>query len=195
MKSKSKQQKSRRPQDKPQTALRIAERRTRLLQLFRAGKSTREASKVLKSEGYGRGSSQPTVAKDLVAMRADFAARVPEEREQTYRELKGYKEIVAAAEDMGTGEQIKLLLEVQDRLSRLLGLDAPTKSVSATVSANAGGPAEAFEFLRHSHGLSEEQLAEVYAFMDQLPRKPLVIDASSFTEDEPAGESGGTDES
>lgn len=181
MKSKPKKhQKSRRPQDKPQTALRIAERRTRLLQLFRAGKSTREASKMLKSEGFGRGSSQPTVAKDLVAMRADFADRIPEEREQTYRELKGYKEIVAAAEDMGTGEQVKLLLEVQDRLSRLLGLDAPTKSVTANVNVPGGEALVGYRrFVKETQHLTPEQVESVFRFIAQIAASaPRTLDAA-----------------
>lgn len=34
------------------------------------------------------------------------------------------------------------------------------------------------EFLKHSHGLSESQLDDVFAFMDSLPRAPIEIDAS-----------------
>lgn len=37
-----------------------------------------------------------------------------------------------------------------------------------------------FEFLKHSHGLSEEQLLAVWEFMDSLPRQKTTIDASFF---------------
>lgn len=42
------------------------------------------------------------------------------------------------------------------------------------------------EFLKHSHGLSDTQIEEVFAFMDALPRAPIVVDASYFppTEEE-----------
>jgi predicted DNA-binding transcriptional regulator YafY len=180
--------KSKRPQDQPRTKVRIAKRRARVLQLLVEGKNSCSASKILKAEGFGKGSSQPVVYRDIQALQQQFADRIPVEREEAYQELKQLKQFVKAAEDMTSSDVVTGLLAVHDRLARLCGLDAPTKSVSATVTANAGGPPEAFEFLRHAHGLSEEQLAEVYVFMDQLPRKPLVIDASYFPEPEPAGE-------
>jgi hypothetical protein len=40
-----------------------------------------------------------------------------------------------------------------------------------------------FEFLRHAHGLSEEQMAEVWQFMDSLPRLKSTIDASYFPDE------------
>lgn len=171
----SKQKKSRRPQDQPQTKLRIASRRARLLQLFSEGKSTRKASMILKKEGHMIGASQQTVSKDLVAMRAHFEERVPEERERAYQELKELKRIIAAAEDMSTGEFVSSYLAAQDRLSRLLGLDAATKSVSVKVDATTD-PKQLVgyrRFLHETRFLDAGGLEKVFAFAKTINVRQL----------------------
>jgi hypothetical protein len=177
---------SRRPQDQPQTKIRVSRRREKLTKIFAKGATVSKAHEQLREEGIEV--CRATVGFDLQAIRGDFADRLPQAREDAYNELQQLKKLVAKTEKMRLGEKIDKHLAIHDRVARLLGLDAPTKSVSASISANAGGPSEAFEFLRHAHGLSEEQLAEVYSFMDQLPRKPLTLDARFFNEPEQTGE-------
>jgi hypothetical protein len=173
-------------QDLPKNKIRVARKRKRIVQLAVKGKTIREMSEALTAEGY-TGTSRAQVHRDLVFLAKTSSQNVEEAREEAHDELRQLKKMIATAEQLTFGEKVDKHLAVHDRLSRLLGMDAPTKSVSASINANAGTPSEAFEFLRHAHGLSEEQLAETYAFMDELPRKPLVIDASYFPEPEQPG--------
>ena len=54
-------------------------------------------------------------------------------------------------------------------------------AASSLLALNVEPSGTSFEFLKHSHGLSEEQLNELWAYMDALPRDgPPVIDASYF---------------
>lgn len=55
--------------------------------------------------------------------------------------------------------------------AKLLGLNAPDRSIVAAVGAGAH-----YEFLEHSHGLSPAQLELVYEFMDRLPRAAVTVD-------------------
>jgi hypothetical protein len=170
---------SRRPQDKPQTKLRMQSRRARALQLFKQGKSTREASRILKSEGFPK-VSQSTVSCDLRALQADFAEIVPQERQAAYEELKGLKDLITRADDLKTGEAIKLLLETHDRLSRLLGLDAPIKTVKANIDATVD-PAQLQGYRRfvvETQLLSLAQLEEVYKYARSLRPAPSPINLS-----------------
>jgi hypothetical protein len=57
---------------------------------------------------------------------------------------------------------------VRADISKLLGLDAPTKHLTARV--DAGGTALQYRFLERAHGLSEGQIEEVFKMMDAMPR-------------------------
>jgi len=54
--------------------------------------------------------------------------------------------------------------------------------LAVSVDNNPGGVT--FEFLQHSHGLTEDQFAELWAFMDAMPREELTLDAASLPGDE-----------
>ena len=66
---------------------------------------------------------------------------------------------------------------IRDSISRLMGYDAPSKSITAHVTANTSVQ---YRFLEHSHGLSADQIEEVFKFMDALPRRKVTIDMSGF---------------
>jgi hypothetical protein len=51
------------------------------------------------------------------------------------------------------------------------------------VQNNIENTSAATEFLRRSHGLSEDSLQAVYKFMDSLPRETPVVDASYFPDE------------
>ena len=171
--------KSRKSQDRPQTKLRIQSRRARVLQLFTEGKSTREASRILKQEGFGHGSSQPVISRDLRALQADFAEIVPQERQAAYNELKAIKTMIASADDLKTGEAIKLLLETHDRLSRLLGLDAPSKTVRANVDVTDPSKLAGYRrFVAETMTLSEADMEKVYEYARSLRPAPAPINLS-----------------
>lgn len=74
-------------------------------------------------------------------------------------------------------------------IARLLGLNAPERSVSVNVDTN-NNPGLTVEFLRHAHGLSEEDMQRVFAFMDALPKQKPVVDDSYFPEEEKLLEDG-----
>jgi len=167
-------------QDKPQTKLRVQSRRARLVKLFAEGMSVRQASKQLKAEGFGKGTSRAVVGKDLQALAREAPKKVEQARQEAGEQLCGLRQIIANAEELGLKDQVGLLLDVHDRYARLLGLDAPTKAITASITPEG----TAYDFLRHSHGLDDGQLAEVYAFMDGLERQKPVIDASFFPQEE-----------
>jgi hypothetical protein len=61
---------------------------------------------------------------------------------------------------------------IRDSISRLMGYDAPSKSVHVNVATNT---AVQYRFLEHSHGLRADQIEEVFRFMDALPRRTVSI--------------------
>jgi hypothetical protein len=122
-----------------------------------------------------------TVERDLNSLRGSFNLDTPEVWKQ-HREAvrQEFLDMVEATDTIKDVERrIASRLQVFDRIVRLEGLDAPSKSQSTnlTLTDNTG---VTFDFLKHSHGLSESQLSEVFAFMDSLPRAKPVIDASYF---------------
>jgi hypothetical protein len=169
----------RQSQDKPQVKIRVQSRRARLTKLFAEGKTVRQAQKIINAEGHK--ASRALVGFDLQALAKEAPIKVARAREEAGEQLRGLRQIIANAEELGLKDQVNLLLDVHDRYARLLGLDAPSKSVQAVVSPDGA----AFEFLRHSHGLSDDQLTKVYTYMDTLEREKPVIDASYFPPEEP----------
>jgi hypothetical protein len=59
-----------------------------------------------------------------------------------------------------------------------------TQSKNILAVQNNVEAGSATEFLRRSHGLSDESLQKVYGFMDSLPREVPTIDASYFPEEQ-----------
>jgi len=125
-------------QDKPQVAIRVQSRRKRLVEIFAEGKSVRAASKQLKLEGFGRGSSPAVVGKDLQALAREAPLCVEDARDEARVQLRGLREIISKAKRLGLKDQVQLLLAIHDRYSRLLGLDAPAKSINAVVTPPLG---------------------------------------------------------
>jgi hypothetical protein len=163
-----------RPQDKPQTKLRIANRRARLTKLFAEGKSVRAAAKVLQAEGH-KGASVANVGFDLQALAREAPTKVETARAEAHTELTALKKFIAES-DMSDSDTVHGLLAIHDRIARLLGLDAPTKSINANLSSELT-PIYT-DFLRCSHGLSDDQMAQVFEYMKALPRAQIVVDAS-----------------
>lgn len=61
---------------------------------------------------------------------------------------------------------------IRDSISRLMGYDAPSKSVHVNVTANT---AVQYRFLERAHGLTADQIESVFKFMDALPRASVSI--------------------
>jgi hypothetical protein len=62
-----------------------------------------------------------------------------------------------------------------------LGFSGTASKNLFAIQNNAGEmTGVAGDFLKHSHGLSDAQITEVFAFMDSLPRAAIQIDATYF---------------
>lgn len=159
-----------RPQDKPQTKLRIANRRARLTQLFAQGLSKRKAAKILRQEGYV-GASDANVGFDLQAMTREAPKRVEQARVEAEVELKALKRFVANS-DMSDGDTVHALLAIHDRIARLLGLDAPSKSVTANATVSL--TPEYIEVAKAMADVALEDRPKVLEFARSLA-KPLEL--------------------
>jgi len=73
----------------------------------------------------------------------------------------------------------KVLLDVVKQLRAIYGTDSPTKSISATISANPEHSREFLLFREATAGLDEDQLHEVYRFAKAINRNwtPPAIEA------------------
>lgn len=71
----------------------------------------------------------------------------------------------------------------REAMAVLAGAAGSARSNVNVLVQQAGETTLSYEFLRHAHGLSPEQLATVWAFMDALPRRKPEIDASYFPDD------------
>ena len=158
---------------------RIAAKKARVIDLvIKKGKTIRETSKILKAEGFEIGASKSAVGMALKAIERDFSQIVPQERAKAYDRLQGFLDELETAKRDGKLDlraSISDSLQVFDRLSRLLGLDAPSKAIVATT--HDLNPT-VVEFLKASHGLSEGQLTSTFEYMNALPREAIVVDAS-----------------
>jgi len=155
-------------QNRPQVAVRVAARRARLMKLFAEGKSTRKAAKILQSEGFPA-ASKAIVARDLQAMSREAPACVEEARAEAEHELKALKKFIAES-DMSDSETVHGLLAIHDRIARLLGLDAPTKSIGVKVNADADPATMGLyaRFLHETRHLNAEQTEQVFQYARSL---------------------------
>lgn len=164
-----------RPQDKPQTKIRIANRRARLTQLFAQGLSKRKAAKILREEGYV-GASDANVGFDLQKLSAEAPKKVAVARAEAEMELKALKKFIAES-DMSDADTVHGLLAIHDRIARLLGLDAPTKSVQANLGGNL--TPEYIEIAKAMADVDPTDRPKVLDFIRSLT-KPLELTAEFF---------------
>ena len=104
-------------------------------------KTIRQASAILKAEGFEMGVSRTRVGVALQEIAQDMSNKVPEERQKAYTRLQRFLDELEEAKlagNLSLRVSIADSLQVMDRLSRLLGLDAPTKSIGAIVTAPPG---------------------------------------------------------
>jgi hypothetical protein len=132
----TKGKKPRQSQDKPQTKIRVQTRRARLVTLFAEGMTVREAQKIINAEGIK--ASRALVGFDLQAIAREAPLCVEDAREEARVQLRGLRKAIESAKKLGLKDQVNLLLAIHDRYSRLLGLDAPAKSINAVVTTPPG---------------------------------------------------------
>jgi hypothetical protein len=128
---------------------------------------------------------------------ADLAATLGVSRQTLWRDLQaiearyveGSKDDVAAfkksqydaliriesatAEGSIEPDVANALVRIRDSVARLLGLNAPEKRITAHVDAST--TQVQYRFLEHSHGLTADQIEQVFRFMDALPRRAVSI--------------------
>jgi hypothetical protein len=156
----------------------ITKRRDRLLELLDLGKTQAEARDILKDEGFP--ADRNTIWRDLEALKVEWKQANVEDFEVLRNKQLAILETIEKVNWMGTvpAETIREARMLRKDISSLLGLDAPTKSVSASVSMDE--PDWVADFRLAAQGLTEEDFPQIWEFMRNLPRKPRVIDASCF---------------
>ena len=167
--------KSPRQQDRSTTKVRMAAKKERLMKLcIREGKTVRQASKILKAEGFIKGVSKTRLGADLQTMSRDAPKNVETARQEAEVELRAMKNFVFEAEDLNSKETVDSLLSIHDRIARLLGLDAPAKSVSATIDATVD-PATLVGYRKFrvvTSNMDPATLEQVYRFAEKLNAAP-----------------------
>jgi hypothetical protein len=131
--------KQRQQQDKKQNKIRVTKKRARLVEMFAKGLTVRQASKALKAEGWTRGSSRAMVGQDLQRLAREAPECIEEARLEARDQLRALNQAITSAKMMGLKDQVLLLLQIHDRYSRLLGLDAPTKQINANFTPTLPG--------------------------------------------------------
>jgi hypothetical protein len=167
--------KLRQSQDKPQTTLRVQSRRARLVKLFAEGKTVREAQKIVNKEGHK--ASRALVGFDLQALAREAPKHVEEARAEAHGELNALKSFVLSKANMKDKETVDSLLSIHDRIARLLGLDAPTKSVTAKINADID-PASLIgyrKFVSVTCNMEPKTLEKVYVYAIKLNTPPVQI--------------------
>lgn len=190
-----------RQQDRASTKARIASRKARVIDLcVHKGKTVREAALILKEEGVIVGANKTSVGETLQLIQRDFSQMVPQERAKAYDRLQGFLDELETAKKSGKLDlraSISDSLAVMDRLSRLLGTDAPTKSISAKVNADVDPTALVGyrKFVAVTCHMDAATLEKVYTFASKLNVPPAVRvvgpPATSELWDEPKQLTGG----
>jgi hypothetical protein len=155
--------KRRQSQDKKQNKIRVAKKRARLVDLFAEGKTVRQASKQLKREGFTRGTSRAMVGFDLQRLAREAPACVEDARLEARNQLRALNTAIASAKQLGLKDQVLLLLQIHDRYSRLLGLDAPQKSINANLT-----PAVAPDVVKMTFGEPVEKTSDLISDAEYL---------------------------
>ena len=156
-----------------------AERRAQALTLMKEGKSQTEIARELKV-------SRMTFWRDLQAIEAQFVVGSSDDvREFKQQQLDALMKIEeATAKGTIAPDVANALTRIRDSVAKLLGLDAPTRSVHFKAEA---GDLFSMKMRKACDGLTEAQVEIVLDFAAKLPReaKKTVMDASWFPQPEP----------
>jgi len=154
----------------------ITKRRDRLLELLDLGKTQAEARAILVDEGFP--ADRDTIWRDLAALKVEWQKANVEDFEVLRNRQLAILETIEKVNWMGTvpSDTIREARMIRKDISSLLGLDAATKSVSASITLDE--PDWVVEFRRASQGLSEADYPQIWEFIRSLPRKARTIDAS-----------------
>jgi len=143
------------------------------------------------------GVSRATLWRDLQAIEARFVAGSAEDVKQ-FKEAQYHALLkIEEATVKGTIEPdvANALTRIRESVAKLLGLNAPTKSVSLTASVETHD-LRYLKFEAAADGLDDVQLEEAFDYLRKLPRTPRVTvkDASWFPQPEPKQLEGNADD-
>jgi hypothetical protein len=161
-----------RPQDRPQTKLRVANRREKLVKIFAEGATINKAKEELAKQGVEV--SRATVGFDLQALSRTAPERLQDERDKASVYLEGLRRDIESAKKLPLKDRVSLALSIYDRFERLLGLAAPTKSISAKINADVD-PATLVgyrKFVSVTCRMDSATLEKVYEFAAKLNTLP-----------------------
>lgn len=151
----------------------IEARRNRLLELLADGKTAAQAAEVLRVEGFP--ASHDTIQRDVAELRPAWRKENASVFEgQQAEELIRLAELEAALIDPGIkpDRKIELALSIIAARVKLLGLNAPTKSIIGHVDAETSPMF--LKFKKATAGLSDGQLEEAFKHLTSLPRVQVV---------------------
>jgi len=162
----------RRQQDRPQTKLRIAQRRARLVELFGQGLSYRKAAAVLEKEGFEH--SLCTVHRDLHALSRQATGNIATNRATAEHQLRVLSHFVVTEAELSDKETVDSLLQIHDRIAKLLGLNLERASTHVQVNIEED-PTKMMgykKFLHETRFVSESKFPEIWALCRSLSEPP-----------------------
>jgi DNA-binding Lrp family transcriptional regulator len=141
-----------------------AERQARALDLMKSGETQEAIAEIL-------GVSRTTFWRDLQAIEARYVEGSKEDvasfKKSQYEALIRIES--ATAEGSIEPEVANALVRVRDSVARLLGLNAPSKSITAHVDATENiGPYR--KFVLACSGLEESQIEQLFVVARDMPR-------------------------
>jgi hypothetical protein len=127
------------------------------------------------------GVCRQTLAKYLEGLDIDWAALnapavAPLKKKMVEQLLQMADDVIAGVVPTRLADTWRGLMS--DIREMLPGMNAPTTSVTAHVDAT--NTTVQYRFLERSHGLSAEQIEQVFRFMDTIPRAEVIIDMTGF---------------
>jgi predicted HTH transcriptional regulator len=156
-----------------------AEQLAEIRRLVAEGKTNKEIAEIL---GVCTKTVERKITKIMNELAGKNVSQVQLWRDELIEELYDARLEVEASREPGKPLSAKLvntLLGIIALDAKLKGAFAPERSITAHVEVNT---TVQYQFLEHAHGLSQEQIEEVFRFMDSLPRKQTTIDLTGFAE-------------
>lgn len=147
-----------------------AERQSKALELMKTGETQDAIAALL-------GISRTTFWRDLQTIEARYVAGSAEDvaafKKSQYEALIRIES--ATAEGSIDPDVANALVRVRDSVARLLGLNAPTRSVTATINADAEAIGPYRKFVQAVQGLDEQQIEQLFLMARELPRRGFTM--------------------
>ncbi|MGB7600347.1 MAG: HTH domain-containing protein [Candidatus Sulfotelmatobacter sp.] len=154
----------------PTSGAERAARQKKALELMKTGATQGAIAELL-------GVSRVTFWRDLQAIEARYVEGSKEDvaafKKSQYDALMRIES--ATAEGTIEPEVANALVRVRDSVARLLGLNAPSRSISANVNVDGENIGPYRKFVLAVAGLDESQVEQLLLMAREMPRKPFVM--------------------